>query len=242
MKAPQNDFNTMKSTPQNDNALFDRLADGELTPEERRELLASLDGRPDGWRQCALALLEAQVWREQLKSYVRTEAPPTTVQVEAATPSQLPARSVRVWALAASTLIAFALGWSLQPQNKVAPSPNELASNEVPVVEQLQPEVNAPVKRLTDSSDAVTLVVRDVEGRNQRVSLPLVDAETLGGQWAQASSSVPAELRAGLQNRGLDLRSKRRYAPLFFEQDQGLVPMVVPVDDTYVVPVNRPVY
>ena len=29
----------------NDDILFDRLADGELSPAERRELLASLDGR-----------------------------------------------------------------------------------------------------------------------------------------------------------------------------------------------------
>jgi hypothetical protein len=53
---------------------------------------------------------------------------------------------------------------------------------------------------------------------------------------------LPAGLRANLQNRGLDVQRRRRYAPMFFEQDDRLLPMVVPVEDTYVVPVSRPVY
>ena len=49
-----------------DDVLFDRLVDGELSAAERRELLASLDGRPTGWRRCALAFLEAQTWQDEL--------------------------------------------------------------------------------------------------------------------------------------------------------------------------------
>ena len=43
-----------------DPALLDRLVDGELAEVERRKLLVSLDQRPSGWRQCALAFLKAQ--------------------------------------------------------------------------------------------------------------------------------------------------------------------------------------
>ena len=43
-----------------DDSMFDRLVDGELSPGERRQLLASLDNQPDGWRRCALSFLEAQ--------------------------------------------------------------------------------------------------------------------------------------------------------------------------------------
>lgn len=49
-----------------DPRLLDLLVDGELTPEERRELLARMDEQPQGWRSCALAFLEAQAWREDL--------------------------------------------------------------------------------------------------------------------------------------------------------------------------------
>ncbi len=48
--------------------LFDRLADGELSPAEERTLLAALDDEPGAWRACALALLESQTWRRELSS------------------------------------------------------------------------------------------------------------------------------------------------------------------------------
>ena len=47
--------------------VLDRLIDGELDESQRRDLLRSLDHRPDGWRQCALAFLEAQSWGQTLK-------------------------------------------------------------------------------------------------------------------------------------------------------------------------------
>ncbi len=52
----------------NDDILLDRLVDGELPADERRALLQSLDSRPDGWRRCALAFLEAQSWRSELRT------------------------------------------------------------------------------------------------------------------------------------------------------------------------------
>jgi len=54
-----------------DPQVFDRLVDGELPEPERREVLLTLDRQPDGWRQCALAFLEAQTWGQTLTQYVR---------------------------------------------------------------------------------------------------------------------------------------------------------------------------
>ena len=56
----------MNDDNQQDDILFDRLVDGELSAAERQQLLASLDDRPGGWRRCALAFLEAQTWRSDL--------------------------------------------------------------------------------------------------------------------------------------------------------------------------------
>lgn len=50
-----------------DDARFDRLVDGELSPEEYRRMLASLDDEPGGWRRCAMAFLEAQAWGQELR-------------------------------------------------------------------------------------------------------------------------------------------------------------------------------
>ena len=62
----------MTQPSENDDALFDRLVDGELSDFERQRLLASLDDpqgvwRDQGWRRCALAFLEAQTWGHQFK-------------------------------------------------------------------------------------------------------------------------------------------------------------------------------
>jgi hypothetical protein len=58
-----------------DTRLFDRLVDGELAEADRRTLLLSLDHQPSGWRQCALAFLEAQSWRDLLGSAAEEPAP-----------------------------------------------------------------------------------------------------------------------------------------------------------------------
>jgi hypothetical protein len=229
-------------THSDDNLVFDRLADGELSAVERQELLSSLDSRPDGWRRCALALLEAQTWRSEFKSFATEKVPPSVVRANILSgnretaPTSLPARpsgalSGKWLALAASALVAFGLGWSMRsPQATIVPS------------KQLANTIPAQKPQNLDSRDAVTLLVKDDSGQHQRLRLPLVDAEGLDQQLTELSPSIPAELRAGLQDRGYDLQSRRRFAPLFFEQDKQLVPMVVPVNDTYIVPVNRPVY
>ena len=88
----------------------------------------------------------------------------------------------------------------------------------------------------------MTLVVRDSSGKNQRLRVPLLPAADWDRQFGAADDALAARLRSSLQERGFDLQSRRRYAPMFFEQDRRLVPMVVPVEDTKIVPVSRPVY
>jgi hypothetical protein len=230
---------------------FDRLADGELTLAERQELLSSLDrmssseARADGWRRCALALLEAQVLRREFKTFLTHEVPSTAVPgktVLTPTPAQ-PRRATSLrtpwlqnsFALAASALVAFGIGWA-------ANSPHENENNFSLPTEQMASSNRALNQGPQDSRDAVTLVVNDTQGRQQRVRLPLVDAGEVGKQWAHLSPDVPVNVKTGLRDYGFDVQSKQRFAPLFFEQGEQLVPMAVPVSDTYVVPVNRPVY
>jgi hypothetical protein len=51
-----------------DTDMLDRLVDGELGDREYRELLLRLETQPDGWRRCALAFLEAQAWRREMRA------------------------------------------------------------------------------------------------------------------------------------------------------------------------------
>lgn len=120
---------------------IDRLVDGELTADERRQVLAECEERDGAWRRCALAFLEAQAWRSELTALA---APPVSVAAQANPPivgttsANQPGANVKrrrwvrlrspsedrwstalgaPWALAACALVAFALGWLARPQS-----------------------------------------------------------------------------------------------------------------------------
>jgi len=67
-------MNPIEERIHDDDVRFDRLVDGELTDAQRRELLSRLDDEPGGWRQCALAFLEAQALGEDLGAIARDAA------------------------------------------------------------------------------------------------------------------------------------------------------------------------
>lgn len=108
--------------PQPDDPQYlDRLVDGELSERQRRELLAQLDQRPDGWRRLALSFLESQCWQETAREFdesdlaERPSAPPAQVASPRARSGGNADRSAKPWmsaplAMAASFFVAFALG------------------------------------------------------------------------------------------------------------------------------------
>jgi hypothetical protein len=211
----------------NDETMFDRLVDGELSEAERRRLLASLDERPDDWRKCALAFLEAQSWKGDLGQLVRESAPAPHGDLSA-TPAPLSRELLRhalPWlAIAASVIVAFTLGLMQRDvEHPIAAVPPEI-----------------PSAQATSDPDALTLWVRDDRGQAQPLRVPLVDAGTIDRELGVTfQSAIPAGTRERLQQRGYDLQSKRRYAPLWLENGR---PMIVPVEDTKIVPVGQNVY
>ena len=232
---------SIRSASSDDNLTCDRLVDGELSADERRELLASLDQREEGWRRCALAFLEAHQWDSQFEQIL---ADPETLQPTPATHAVRPVSVTRAgaWlAIAAGLLVAFVVGRSTQSPRLGNRAGSELATNNRQEVTDRQDAAPADEIRIEPLSpeDVVTLLVRDAYGKSQRLQIPLMEAETDDRHFGVA---LPPALREKFQDRGLDVQRRRRYAPLFFERDEQLVPMVVPVDDTYVVPVNRPVF
>jgi hypothetical protein len=221
-----------------DDILFDRLVDGELSAIERRELLASLDGRPTGWRRCALAFLEAQTWQSELGRLVREPverseaAPGNTIQHS---PVRLVAgRPITSWfALAASVMLAFTLGLALRnfylPHPFAAPNPFNTQIGGAPAFAN----VGSP-------ADALTLLGADEAGKPRQLRVPLVDAASVDRQMGlRFQSGVPAAVREQLEHRGYQVVSQGRYAPLTLGDGRRLM---VPVEDTKIVPISGPVY
>lgn len=237
---------------QRDAMLIDRLVDGELSGDERRHLLASLEAQPDGWRRCALAFVEAQTWRGAMGSLLRENAAPveqkslpivvenSSSAEESSSRSESPRSHLATWfAVAASVVLAFGLG----RQSGAMRSASEPASQQIASAPAVPNEKkDSPRLERATRGDAVTLVVNDRNGMPQRIEVPLVEGRQLGQAFGDVPHWSSPELDRQLDERGLDLDARRRYAPIYFEQENKIVPMVVPVDDAVVRPANRPVY
>lgn len=218
---------------------LDRLADGELSPSEERELLRALNASPEDWRRCALAMVEAQTLRRELGVL----ASPATATVEVAKrPARTGERSPAGWlTIAALLLVAFGVGtvarhaWSPTPPagDSLVAHPTTLPSEEpAPPVEAL---ADTPQQRPdSPNSDVVTFWAHDEQGRRSSLRTQLVDAEELDKQLGvEFRSALPADVRQRLEDRGYRFESRRRYAPLNMDDGRTLV---VPVEDMQVAP------
>ena len=159
---------------------IDRLVDGELSPEDRRNLLKRLDNETDGWKRCALAFLEDQAFKESFKPPRQivgwvSDAQPTGMSTAASvgyaslthpTSPRLPKSQARHRLLtAAAVLLAFTLGWSAKPKPAVEVVQKPVST--APAVETPAAPVSAstvaqqPVERRPDpKSDNVTVLNR----------------------------------------------------------------------------------
>ena len=128
--------------------------------------------------------------------------------------------------MAASLLLAFELVW-VQRHPAVPVAGGSLKGND---------QVASATPKGPKSSDAVTFYVRDESGNKQAVRVPLVDAGKLDDQLGvKFQTGLPDAVRDQLKDRGYDIKSKRQYAQLWLENGQ---PMIVPVEDTKIVPVG----
>jgi hypothetical protein len=74
----------------------------------------------------------------------------------------------------------------------------------------------------------------------QPVRVPLVDANTLDKELGvKFKTGVPDDVRNQLNSDGYAVQTKRQYAPLWLENGR---PMILPVEDTKIVPVSNRVY
>lgn len=235
-----------------DDLQLDMLVDGELSEEERREVLLRLDSEPDGWRRCALAFLEAQSWREAMRSVSDESA--------AAAPGSRKrwsswARLRTVLAVAASFLLALGLGLAFDElAGRGAPNsapirsadhlakapPREAEGVEAPAVPLPEPvsELQVPYQ-LQVPYDYVSLPVQDpVSGETEAVPMPVVPREYLGEGWPYRLPSVlPDRVVQTLRQHGHDVVQQRHLVP-FQAADGSRV--VFPVDEVQIVPVaNR---
>lgn len=222
----------------NDETL-DRLVDGELSAAERRTLLKTLDSDLDGWRRCAMAFLEAQAWRADFRNVLRTPVSSKTPSVSPTAPEAFGIRQRTTprfvgWAaMAASLLVAFWLGGMRRGEK---PSGGASEQHIASANESSQPESIDSA----DDPNALTLWVRDESGNRRSLRVPLMEANDLDRELGvEFRPGMPVGVRQRLRNDGYHVQSRQRYAPIWLENGQR---MVLPVEDTKIVPVSQNVY
>jgi hypothetical protein len=206
--------------------------------------LESFDKRPEGWRRCALAFLEAQSWREEMGQVARGLAfesnEPKSPASSAAPGRKSHWSSMATWlAMAACLLLAFGLGRMQHERGRQIAGGSISPSGQIASVD---PSNNSASPDSATPGEAITLFVQDENGRRHPVRVPLVYANTLDKQLGvQFQSGLSDDVRNQLKNDGYAVHSKRQYAPLWFEKEKGR-PMILPVEDTKIFPVSNRVY
>lgn len=190
---------------------LDRLVDGTLNETERADLLARLDASPDGWRRCALAFLEAQAWHDAF-----SPEPSRTVGL----PPVPPARrrpDPRVFAVAASIALAFALGWGVGRVPAQAQPPRDS------VADATQGPPSAPVPAPTVPSVPKPTAPQAVSGYSfVTINRPdYRETVTYRLRPNEPGVSVSDYARAQWLRQGFEVVESRRVVPVVLENGQS---------------------
>ena len=238
-----------------DQHLFDLLVDGELSEQQRRELLVSLDDTEEGWRRCALAFLEAQCWGCELGRI--SDVLPAESRGE-----KRPSVGVafgKHWrtfaAMAASFLVALGLGVygrNLFLPNAGLVSPTievaDLDSPAHPAVPDGLPATTSIVnseaaegrKGSPDSWQMVSFPVSNGSNEAKTIRLPAIERDTIDEEWLDnLPQGMPPDVVRAIEDSGHRIRSQRRLLPLRMDDGRRLV---VPVDQVELHYVGSPAY
>jgi len=215
---------------QDEQRVLDRLADGELNDADVRDLIAALDGETDGWRRCALAFVESQALRDDLRS-LQTEVSQQTA--EAARPATVWRK--QIWsaccALAACVLVAFGLGLFVGRDNSLVRRP--ASRPDKPQMLAGEGPARATAAANADGWRTVKLNIDDaVQGTSRDIELPVRDMASLDPNWgADDQPAISAEVVRALEQSGHVVKRVQELWPIELDDGRRLV---VPVEQVEV--------
>jgi len=237
-------------SPVVDDAILDLLVDGELSPAERRTLLARLDRVPDGWRRCALAFLEAQCWREEFRKLPQSAPEHAVLPSDQHGPAQrssilaglMTGRNLgTLAAMAASFLLALGLSFLV---HRSWPAPtvenvNEQVATNTPERPSMSP---AALKEHAwePASGPWQTVMLPVGDGAESLRLPAAERDTIDDAWVNnLPPAVSEDVLRALKQSGHEVQMQRRLMPFPMRDGRRLV---VPVDQVDIHTVGYPGY
>lgn len=227
-----------------DDWIFDQLADGELEETDRRELLAQLDTTPDGWRRCALAFLEGQSLRQELRALAASQrAVSTAVAARPAARSRgWRQRAAAMANLAAGFLIAITLVFLVREYSgPSAPAPGAVAVTGAEGASG-STAATAAASQISRSPSGgwQTVTLAPDAGAQQFVHLPVNERATIDEDWLKAlPEAIPDDILRALERTGHRVERQRQLLPVPLEDGRQLV---VPVDQVEIRYVGNSAY
>jgi len=234
-------MSTSLKTPDED-ARFDRLVDGALSPAEYKTFVAALDDEPGGWRRCAMAFLEAQAWGKEFAAIRRAEQDvpfvPPSAEVTGAHQRRNWFAAGSVLCAAASLVLAFGLGifahGRLTPRSMdgIATSPSSKAA--------VKPDVSPTAPAEKDGIDHVRLVIDRGAGLSpQEIVVSLQDAAELGSGFVPAEPAISDRVLRSLRLRGHKIDRQQEYIPIDLQDGRHVI---LPVEEYRITPVSSKSY
>jgi hypothetical protein len=232
-----------------DGRVFDLLVDGELDSMRRHELLSRLDATPDGWRRCALAFLEAQAWRSEIRSAFDAPADlKSQDQGRASKRKSWVTRVGRFSLLALGLCLAFGAGWLIRPADDgrrggglvdppAALAKSEVASDETtdkitPESDEIGPQLPASMRM----AGILTLQIDD-HGQTRQVRVPVLDASGIDiRSLLEQAPAVRSPAIQALERRGNKVETHRQLLTVDLNDGRKLI---LPVDQVDVRFANR---
>ena len=216
---------------------LDRLVDNELDDAERRELLLELEHSPDGWRQCALAFLEAQAFGDGLRSLMtdppdadpgRRAGVPPRGEAGPLSPATVHAsRLSSMLAVAAGLMLAFSVGvasrgiWSesRDPAASAAMAPDRAPAGASSA--DTTQRSRAPAETSTVSTIPVPFADRK-SGRVERIDIPIVEAKSTQEAALGEAEQIPPQILRMFEQIGPFERT-RKYLPVELGDGRSVV-------------------
>lgn len=208
-------------------AEIDRLVDGELPRDQRRDLLLRLETDPEGWRRCALAFLEDQAFREALagSALAATRAEPAGAWPGAGLRGKSWLRRGSI----AATVIAstFAAGFAAGGISKGVPRV------EVAAGEARESSKTPEGPRPEEIREVGSFRVVDSEGgESSGRRFPILSGPGLDDRWLRDQPpSVPDYVRARWERQGYQVEERRNLVSVELEDGRRVS---IPVDEVAV--------
>ena len=250
-----------------DDTKFDRLVDGELTTDEYREMLTTLDEEPGGWRRCAMAFLEAQAWtleirHEREQTEVIRTSPGERESVELPTRPVVAEQSMTVnksspisvvrsvkrregghsWLtdlvrIAAIIMFSLGLGMWIQDFRKGQPATAPFIAGTGPAVKS--PAAPALVPRTIHPVGKPVTLVLDDRHEKRSIDLPLTVVNSPMKWMSQPRTAMPPEMIQQLRRMGHKVQRQGKFVPVRLHDGRQII---VPMEEFEIVPVGDPGY